>query len=154
MLVTLGTLRHQLSIEYDLQDNVRQFVRRLARQQGLAWLDPRRTVDRSFAGAARVQRTLEFMEFLEGQEAFIVEAQSTLFGFRRRVRRIRRRLVSLGEVLLRRRGAVLRAGVSARPNGCSPWDLPYPFVHYGLLGLLIILIVVLVSNMRGMGDDR
>ena len=35
-----------------------------------------------------------------------------------------------------------------------PRDLPYPFVHYGLLALLVILIVVLVSNMRGMGDDR
>ena len=35
-----------------------------------------------------------------------------------------------------------------------PRDLPYGFVHYGLLALLIILIVVLVSNMRGMGDDR
>ena len=155
MLVTLGTLRHQLAIEYDLQDNVRQFVRRLARQQGLAWLDPRRSVDRLFAGAARVQRALEFMEFLEGQESFIVEAQSTLFGFRRRVRQIRRRLVSLG-------GGILLVGaalyvVLAYPGDTErmlPRDLPYPFVHYGLLALLIILVVVLVSNMRGMGDDR
>ena len=41
MLVTLGALRHQLAIDYDLADNVRRFVRRLARQQGLSWLDPR-----------------------------------------------------------------------------------------------------------------
>jgi hypothetical protein len=34
-----------------------------------------------------------------------------------------------------------------------PRDLPYPLVHYGLLALLVILVVVLVSNMRGMGDD-
>ena len=155
MLVTLGTLRHQLAIEYDLQDNVRQFVRRLARQQGIAWLDPRRSVDRLFAGAARVQRALEFMEFLEGQEAFIVEAQSSLFGFRRRVRQIRRRLVSLGLGVLFV-GAALYV-VVAYPDDTErmlPRDLPYGFVHYGLLALLIILIVVLVSNMRGMGDDR
>jgi hypothetical protein len=34
-----------------------------------------------------------------------------------------------------------------------PRDLPYGFLHYGLLALLVILIVVLVSNMRGMGDE-
>jgi hypothetical protein len=154
MLVTLGTLRHQLAIEYDLQDNVRQFVRRLARQQGMAWLDPRRTVDRLFDGAARVQRAVEFMEFLEGQEGFIVEAQSTLFGFRRRVRRIRRRLVSLGVGVLLV-GAALYI-VLADPEDTKrmlPSDLPYGVVHYGLLALLIILIVVLISNMRGMGDE-
>ena len=155
MLVTLGTLRHALAIEYDLQDNVRQFVRRLARQQGMAWLDPRRTVDRLFAGAARIQRTLEFMEFIEGQEAFIVEAQSSLFGFRHRIRSIRRRLVTLGVAILLI-GAALYA-VLAYPDETRqmiPRDLPYPLLHYGLLGLLIILVVVLVSNIRGMGDDR
>ena len=50
MLVTLGTLRHSLAVEYDLQENVRRFVRRLARQQGIALLDPRRTFDRLYAG--------------------------------------------------------------------------------------------------------
>ena len=50
MLVTLGTLRHQLAVDYDLQANVRRFFRRLARQQGLALLDPRRTFDRLYAG--------------------------------------------------------------------------------------------------------
>ena len=155
MLVTLGALRHRLAIEYDLQDNVRQFVRRLGRQQGLAWLDPRRSVDRLFAGAARVQRALEFVEFLEGQEAFIVEAQSSLFGFRRRVRQIRRRLVSLGVSVLVV-GAALYL-VLAYPNDTErmlPRDVPYPLVHYGLLALLVVLIVVLVSSMRGMGDDN
>ena len=155
MLVTLGTLRHALSSEYDLQDNVRQFVRRLARQQGLAWLDPRRTVDRLFAGASRIQRTLEFMEFIEGQEAFITEAQSSLFGFRHRIRRIRRRIVSLGVAVLLVGGALYFVlAYPSETRQMTPSDLPYPFLHYGLLALLVILIVVLVSNMRGMGDDR
>jgi len=35
-----------------------------------------------------------------------------------------------------------------------PGDLPYPFLHYGLLGLLIILVVVLISNLRDMGDNH
>src|SRR5262245_8927169 len=153
MLVTLGTLRHALAIEYDLQANVRQFVRRLARQQGLAWLDPRRTVDRLFAGAARLQRTLEFVEFLEGQEAFIVEAQSSVFGFRRRIRSVRRRLVTLGVGVLLV-GAVLYL-VLAYPDqtrSVIPRDLPYPLLPYGLLVLLVLLVVNRIANVRGMGD--
>ncbi len=155
MLVTLGTLRHALAVDYDFQDNVRHFVRRLARQQGMAWLDPRRSVDRVFAGAARVQRALEFMEFLEGQEAFIVEAQSSLFGFRRRIHNVRRRLVSLGVAVLAV-GFVLYV-VLAYPDQTRqviPRDMPYPMLHYGLVGLLIVLVVVLVSHIRGMGDGE
>jgi len=33
-----------------------------------------------------------------------------------------------------------------------PSDLPYPLLHYGLLTILVILILVLVSHMRSMGD--
>jgi ubiquinone biosynthesis protein len=155
MLVTLGALRHALAIEYDLQDNVRQFVRRLARQQGMAWLDPRRTVDRLFAGAARIQRTIEFMEFIEGQESFIVEAQTSLFGFRRRIRQVRRRLVSLGIGVLAVGGFLyLVLAYPRETRQMIPGDLPYPFLHYGLLGLLIILVVVLISNLRDMGDNH
>ena len=55
MLVTLGALRHQLAVDYDLADNVRRFVRRLARQQGLALADPRQALDRLYGGAGQVQ---------------------------------------------------------------------------------------------------
>jgi predicted unusual protein kinase regulating ubiquinone biosynthesis (AarF/ABC1/UbiB family) len=155
MLVTLGTLRHDLAIDYDLQDNVRRFVRRLARQQGLAWLDPRRTVDRLFSGAARVQRALDFLEFLESQESFITEAQSSLFGFRRRVQSIRRRLVSLGVAVLVVGAALyLLLAYPDDARGLLPGEVSYPLLHYGLLTLLIVLVVVLVSNLRGIGDDR
>jgi ubiquinone biosynthesis protein len=154
MLVTLGTLRHELAVEYDLPENVRQFVRRLARQQGMAWLDPRRSLDRVFAGVSRIQRALEFVEFLEAQEPVIVEAQNSLFGFRRRIRNVRRRLVSLGVAVLVVGGALYF--VLADPDGTRriiPSDLPYPLLHYGLLTILVVLIVVLVANMRGMGDE-
>ena len=53
MLVTLGALRHQLAVNYDLAENVRRFVRRLARQQGLALADPRQALDRLYAARAR-----------------------------------------------------------------------------------------------------
>jgi hypothetical protein len=121
----------------------------------MAWLDPRRTVDRVFAGAARIQRALEFVEFLESQEPVILEAQNSLFGFRRRLRSAKRRLVTLG-------GSVLVVGlllylVLAYRNETEdlmPVEGSYPVLHYGLLGLLVLLIVVLVANIRGMGDDR
>ena len=54
----------------------------------------------SIAGTGRVQRALEFVEFLESQEAFLVEAQNSLFGFRRRIRSARQGLVRLGVAVL------------------------------------------------------
>src|SRR5262245_44798569 len=155
MLVTLGTLRHQLAAEYDLPENVRHFVRRLARQQGLAWLDPRRSLDRVMAGVGRMQRALEFVEFLEAQEPVIIEAQNTLFGFRRRFRNAKRRLISLGASVLVV-GGLLYFVLAYRQEteDLMPVKGSYPLVHYGLVGLLLFLVVVLIANVRGMGDDR
>ena len=58
----------------DLPAMVRRFVRGLARQQGMAWLDPRRTWTGCTPATGRVQRALEFVEFVEAQEPFIGEA--------------------------------------------------------------------------------
>ncbi len=154
MLVTLGTLRHALALDYDLPANVRRFVNRFARQQGLSWLDPRRTVDRIYAGVGQLQRGLEFLEFVESMEPVITEAQGSLFGFRRRIQHARRRLVSLaGSVLVA--GALLYV-VLAYPDDTRrmlPSDM-YGGVHYGLLALVVVLIVLLVRHMRGLsGDD-
>ena len=82
------------------QENVRRFVRRLARQQGLALLDPRRTFDRLYAGTGRIQRALEFLEFIEAQEPVIIEVTNLLFGYRNRIRRIKSRLIGLGTAVL------------------------------------------------------
>jgi ubiquinone biosynthesis protein len=155
MLVTLGTLRHQLAVEYDLPENVRHFVRRLARQQGMALLDPRRSLDRLFAGVGQVQRALELVEFAESMQPVILEATDTLFGFRRRLRNVRRRLVSLGIAVLLVGGILYF--VLAYPDDTRriiPRDMPYPFLHYGLLTILVVLIIVLVANMRSIGDDQ
>ena len=113
MLVTLGVLRHSLAVEYDLQENVRRFVKRLARQQGLALLDPRRTFDRLYAGTGRIQRTLEFLEFVEAQEPVITDVTNLLFGYRNRIRRIKSRLIGLGT-------AVLVVGARAVPGPRLP----------------------------------
>ncbi len=154
MLVTLGTLRHQLAVEYDLQANVRQFVRRLARQQGVAWLDPRRSLDRLYAGTGRLQRGLEFFEFLESQQPVILEAEASLFGFRRRMRTARRRLVALGMAVLLV-GAALYL-VLVFPDDTRrmlPAGMDYTWVHVGLLIFLVFLILTLINHVRGLGRE-
>ena len=155
MLVTLGALRHQLAIDYDLADNVRRFVRRHARQQGLAMMDPRQALDRLYAGAGQVKRALDFLEFLEGQESTIVEAQSSLFGIRRRMRNARRTIVRLGAGVLLVGGTLYL--VMAFPDETRrllPREVPYDGVHISLLVLLILLIVGLVGFVRGLGREE
>ena len=154
MLVTLGTLRHQLAVDYDLPENVRHFVRRLARQQGLAWLDPRRTLDRLYAGTGRLQRALDFVEFLEAQEPVILEAEASLFGFRRRMRSARRGLIRLGASVLAV-GAVLYL-VLVFPDDTRrilPREVPYDWVNVGLLVVLLLLILTLIRYVRGLGEE-
>jgi ubiquinone biosynthesis protein len=154
MLVTLGTLRHQLAVEYDLPENVRHFVRRLARQQGLTWLDPRRTLDRLYAGTGRLQRALDFVEFLEAQEPVILEAEASLFGFRRRMQSARRGLIRLGMSVLTV-GALLYL-VLVFPDDTRrvlPREMPYTWVHVGLLVVLVFLILTLIRHIRGLGRE-
>ena len=152
MMVTLGALRHQLAIDYDLPDTVRRFVRRLARQQGLSLFDPRLLMDRLYEGGGQVQRALKFVEFIESQEPTIIEAETLLFGFRRRMQSARRGLVRLG-------GAVLGIGallylVMAFPDDTRrilPTGMNYSWVQLGLLLLLILMIAWLINRIRGLG---
>jgi ubiquinone biosynthesis protein len=154
MLVTLGTLRHQLAVDYDLQVNVRRFVRRWARQQGTSWLDPRRTLDRIYAGTGRLQRALDFLEFVEGQEAVLTEVTGSLLGYRNRIRRVTRRIISIG-------GAVLVVGavlylVLVFPDDTRrvlPKEMDYTWFQLGILALLLFLIVNFIRNMRSIGRE-
>lgn len=154
MLVTLGTLRHALAVDYDLPSTVRRFVHRLARQQGIGWLDPRTALDRVYGGLNRIQRAMEFVEFLEAQEPVILEAQSSLFGFRGRIRNARRRLVSLGVSILVIGG--LLYAVLAFPDDTRrivPREMPISWVHIGLLVVLVYLILTLIRHFRNLGRD-
>ena len=146
MLVTLGTLRHSLAVDYDLQENVRRFVRRLARQQGLALLDPRRTFDRLYAGTGRIQRTLEFLEFVEAQEPVITEATTCCSGTEPD---------PAGQGSVDRVGtAVLVVGgflyvVLVFPDDTRrilPKEMDYTWFQLGLLAVLLVLIVNLVRT--------
>ena len=155
MLVMLGTIRHELAINYDLRANVRRFFTRYMRQRALAIADPRLASERFYEASIRMRRALRFMEFIESQEPFITEAQGTLLGFRRRMRAVRRRLVQLGIAVLAI-GAVLYFVLSEpdETRRMLPREVDYSWVHYGLLVVLLILIVRIVFDMRRIdGDD-
>ena len=154
MLVTLGALRHQLAVNYDLAENVRRFVRRLARQQGLALADPRQALDRLYSGAGQVKRALDFLEFLESQESTIVEATSSLLGFRNRIGNAKRTIVRLGGAVLLVGGALyLVLQFPDDTKRAMPIEGSYPFVNAGLLVLLLILIAALINYVRGLGQN-
>jgi ubiquinone biosynthesis protein len=149
MLVMLGTIRHELAISYDLRANVRRFFTRYMRQRALALADPRLASERFYEASIRMRRALRFVEFIESQEPFIVEAQSTLLGFRRRMKAIRRRLVQLGLAVLVVGGVlyfVVREPDETRRM--LPGGVDYSWVHYGLLAILLLLVVRIVFDMR------
>ena len=155
MLVMLGTIRHELAISYDLRANVRRFFTRYMRQRALALADPRLASERFYEASIRMRRALRFLEFIEAQEPFIVEAQSTLLGFRRRMQAVRRRLVQLGVGVLVIGGVlyfVLREPDETRRM--LPGGVDYDWVQYGLLVVLLLLIGRIVFDMRRInGDD-
>ena len=154
MLVTLGTLRHQLAVDYDLSANVRHFVRRLARQQSIALLDPRRTFDRLYAATGRMQRAIAFVEFLEAQQPVITEATGMLFGYRNRIRRVKRRLISFGTAVLVVGGLLYL--VLVFPDDTRrilPREMDYTWFQLGILAVLLVLIVNLIRNMRSIGTE-
>jgi ubiquinone biosynthesis protein len=154
MLVMLGTIRHQLANDYDLASNVRRFFGRLIRQEVITWLDPRSALDRVYAGSVRFRQALEFVDFLEAQRPFILSAERSLFGFRRRMQTARRRLVSLGMAAILV-GAALYV-VLANPSGTRsmlPRDIDYAWVHLGLLAVLVVIIASLILYIRGLGRE-
>ena len=155
MLVTLGALRHQLAVNYDLAENVRRFVRRLARQQGLALADPRQALDRLYGGAGQVKRALDFLEFLEGQESTIVEATSSLLGFRNRIGNAKRTIVRLGAAVLLVGGALyLVLQFPDDTKRAMPIEGSYQLVNIGLFVLLLILIAALDQLRARAGPER
>ena len=112
-------------------------------------------MERFYEASVRIGRAVRFLEFIEAQEPFIVEAQSTLLGFRRRMQAVRRRLVQLGVAVLVI-GAVLYF-VLREPDETRrmlPGGVDYDLVQYGLLVILLLLIGRIVLDMRRInGDD-
>jgi predicted unusual protein kinase regulating ubiquinone biosynthesis (AarF/ABC1/UbiB family) len=153
MLVTLGTLRHELATSYDLAAQVRRFFRLLVRQEAIQLLNPRFAMERAYAGVVRARRAMAFVEFLEDQQPSIAAATGSLLGFRTRAGNAGRRLVGLGLSALVV-GALLYV-VLAYPTGTEamlPAGIPYEGVHYGLVVLLVAIVAVLIAHVRGMSS--
>jgi predicted unusual protein kinase regulating ubiquinone biosynthesis (AarF/ABC1/UbiB family) len=155
MLVTLGALRHQLATDYDLAATVQRFFVKVGRQEAVTALDPRQALGRAYDASVRVRRAIEFVEFLEAQEATLTTAVDSLFGIRGRLRRARRRLISLGAAVLLV-GAILYV-VMADPDGTRrllPAGVTYPVVHFSLTILLLVLIGSLILHLRQFGSRQ
>ena len=153
MLVTLGTLRHQLAARYDVVRTARRFFRRMMRQEAISWLDPRLSLERLDAARTRFQRALDFVDFVEAQEQVIAAGTTSLFGVRDRLRAARQRLIRLGATTLIVGLALYlvladRAGTSA----LLPAGIPYEWAHAGLAVVLVLLIVSLVMHLRQFGS--
>ncbi len=155
MLVTIGALRHELATSYDLSRHVRRFFSRLMRQRAVAWFDPRLSLDHLYAARVRATRALEFLEFIEAQEPVILEAESTLFGFRRRMRSIKQSLIRLGVATVMI-GVVLYVILANRTDTerALPRELPYPVLQIGLTVVLVLLVIAIVNRLRGLGEER
>jgi ubiquinone biosynthesis protein len=155
MLVTIGALRHELATSYDLSRHVRRFFSRLMRQRAVSWFDPRLSLDHLYAARVRATRALEFLEFIEAQEPVILEAESTLFGFRRRMRSIKQSLIRLGVATVSI-GVVLYVILANRTDTerALPRELPYPVLQIGLTVVLVLLVIAIVNRLRGLGEER
>ena len=154
MLVTIGALRHELATSYDLSRHVRRFFSRLMRQRAVSWFDPRLSLDHLYAARVRATRALEFLEFIEAQEPVILEAESTLFGFRRRMRSIKQSLIRLGVATVMI-GVALYVILANRRDTeqALPRELPYPVLQIGLTVLLVLLVIAIVNRLRGLGEE-
>jgi ubiquinone biosynthesis protein len=157
MLMTLGTLRHQLAAEYDLPELARRFFGRLIRQQGEAWLDPRLALGRLYEASIRIKRAVEFVEFLEAQQPLLASLTGSYLGARRGLQTLRRWAIGLGVAALAVGAAlyfVLVDPTDAR--AMTPSQVPLELVHLLLLAVLLVLILGLLEIFRrlnrGMGS--
>jgi predicted unusual protein kinase regulating ubiquinone biosynthesis (AarF/ABC1/UbiB family) len=149
MLVMLGTLRHQLATDYDLPAVARQFFRKLLRRRAEEWADPRLAMGRLYEATTRVNRALEFVEFLEGQQVLIASLAGSYFGFQRGLVSIRNRAIGIGLALMLA-GLALYFTLAdpALARSLTPSGLPFEDVHLILIALMVLLTLAFVHNAR------
>ncbi|MBV9328250.1 MAG: AarF/ABC1/UbiB kinase family protein [Chloroflexi bacterium] len=151
MLVMLGTLRHQLATDYDLPAVARQFFGKLLRRRAEEFLDPRLVMGRVYETTLRVNRAVEFVEYLEEMQPLIASVAGTYFGFQRRLQTLRQRAIGLGGAMLLIGGLLYYT--LADPNNArtyTPSVVPFEWVHVILLGLLVLVILMFIHNLQGL----
>ena len=156
MLVALGALRHELASErYDLSTVVRRFFGGLVRGQVSQWFQPELMWGRIYDASYRLQRAMEFVEFIEAQQPVIAAASGTFLGVHGRLQAVGRRLMGLG-------AAALVVGVAlyfvlsepVATESALPREVPFPLVRGALLALGVILILVLMAHGRAISRER
>ena len=157
MLMTLGMLRHQLAVDYELPKFARHFFNRLVQQQSLDWFDPRLAPGRIYEATARLGRAVEFVEFFEVQQPLLASLTGSYWTARRSLQVLRRWAIRLGLAVLAV-GAMLYF-VLVDPHDARsilPAAIPFEWVHPALLIILILLILALIGVLRKMtgGGDR
>jgi hypothetical protein len=152
MLLMLGTLRHQLATDYDLPAVARQFFGKLLQRQTAEWFDPRLAMGRVYEMTTRVNRAVEFVEFLEQQQPLIASLAGSYFGVQRTLQTLRNRAIGIGVAILLV-GALLYF-VLADPDiarsaySYAPSFIPFETIHLILAGLMLVLTVMFVANAR------
>ena len=150
MLVTLGTIRHELASNYNLPLHARRFFRRLLLRQGTSWLDPRQTLSRAYAGSLQVQRALQLVGFVEDQVPVIVEVENSLFRLQHLTGVVRRRVIWLALfsfVVLGVLYVVLNDPKDTR--AVVPHQIPLAWVHAALLVILAgVILAIALHFMR------
>jgi len=154
MLVTLGTLRHQLAIDYDLSAVVRRYFERMMRRQLVEAVDPRRSIERLYSATVQARRAVDLLEFLEDQEPLIRFGVDSVFGVRRRMRAIRSRLVTLFAGILVVGGTLYFLLADPADSERMVGSDAHTILRTVLPLIIIGLVVALVFHVRQIGDDN
>jgi predicted unusual protein kinase regulating ubiquinone biosynthesis (AarF/ABC1/UbiB family) len=149
MLVMLGTLRHQLATDYDLPAVARQFFGKLLQRQAAEFVDPRLAMARAFEVTTRVNRAVEFVEFLEGQQPLIASLAGYYFGVQRSLQTLKRRAIGIGVGILLIGGLLYFTLADPKTaESYTPSVIPFENVHLILLVILILLTLAFIQNLR------
>jgi hypothetical protein len=153
MLLMLGTLRHQLATDYDLPAVAQQFFGKLFRQQAQEWLDPRLAMGRLYDVSTRVNRAVEFVEYLEELQPLIASVAGSYFGVQRTLRTLRDRAIGIGLAILVI-GAVLYFTLAdpGTVRQYTPSFIPFENVHLILVAILVLLTLAFIQNARDLVD--
>jgi predicted unusual protein kinase regulating ubiquinone biosynthesis (AarF/ABC1/UbiB family) len=154
MLLMLGTLRHQLATDYDLPAVARQFFGKLLQRQAAEWADPRLVMGRMYEVTTRVNRAIEFVEFLEELQPMIGSLVGSYFGVQRTLQTLKNRAIGIGLAIMLV-GAMLYfvvadPGRAREAYAYAPPIIPFESIHLVLIGLLVVLTLVFVHNARAL----
>jgi predicted unusual protein kinase regulating ubiquinone biosynthesis (AarF/ABC1/UbiB family) len=152
MLTTLGALRHQLALDYNLPGVARQFFVRLIQQKGEEWLDPRLMLGRAYGATYRIGRTLEFLDFVEEQQPLLASLIGVAHGSSLKLQALYRKAVWLGVAILVVGGMLYFVLADPGPvRDTIGRVIPFDLMHPALLVVLVLLTIALIDNVRRLG---